>query len=41
MENLRGLFGTRRMDRIPNKWIRELYGVRKGVEERIDEGVLR
>ena len=26
---------------IPNAWIRELCGVTKGVNERIDEGVLR
>ena len=29
------------MDRVPNALIRELYGVTKGVDERIDEGVLR
>ena len=27
MENLRGLLGIRRMDRVPNAWIRELCGV--------------
>ena len=41
MDNLRGLLGIRRMDRIPNARIRELYGVRKGLDERIDESVLR
>ena len=41
MDNLRGLLGITRMDRVPNARIRELYGVRKGLEERIDEGVLR
>ena len=25
MDNLRGLLGIRRMDRVPNAWIRELY----------------
>ena len=40
MDNPRGLLGIRRMDRVPNAWIRELYGVRKGLDERIDEGVL-
>ena len=29
------------MDRVPNAWIRELWGVRKGLDERIDEGVQR
>ena len=41
MDNLRGLLGTRRIDRIPNAWIRELCGVRKSLCERIDEDVLR
>ena len=41
MGNLRGLLGIRRMDRVPNARIRELCGVRKGVDGRIDEGVLR
>ena len=40
MENLRGLLVIRRMDRVPNAWIRELWGVRKGLDKRIDEGVL-
>ena len=39
--NLRGLVDIRRMDRVPNSRIRELCGVRKGLDERIDEGVLR
>ena len=37
MDNLRGLLGIRRMDRIPNTQIRELCGVRKG----LDEGILQ
>ena len=41
MENLRGLLGIRRMDRVPNIQIRELCGVRKGLDERFDEGILR
>ena len=41
MNNLRGLMGIRRMDRIPNARIREICGVRKGLDERIDEGVLQ
>ena len=41
MDNIRGLLGTGKMDRIPNARIRELWGVKKGLEERIDEGVLR
>ena len=40
MDNLRGLLGIRRIDRIPTL-IRELCGVRKGLDERIVEGVLR
>ena len=30
-----------RMDRIPNARVRELYGVRMALEERIDEGETR
>ena len=41
MDNLRGLLVIRRMDRISNARIRELCGVRKGLDERIDESVLR
>ena len=41
MDNLRGLLGIRRMDRDPNLRIRELCGVSKDLDERIDEGVLR
>ena len=29
------------MDRVPNARIREFFGVKKGLDERIDEGVLR
>ena len=41
MDNLRELLGIRRMDRVLNARIRMLCGVRKGLDERIDEGVLR
>ena len=39
--DLRGLLGIRRMNIIPNAWIRELCRVKKVLDERIDEGVLR
>ena len=41
MDNLRGLLSIRKMDRVTNAQIRKLYGVKKGLKERIDEGVLR
>ena len=41
MDNLRGLVGIRRMDRVPIAQIKELCGVTKGLDERIDEVVLR
>ena len=41
MENLRGLLCIRRMDKVPNARIEELCRVRKGVGEKIDEGILR
>ena len=41
MDTLRGLLGSRRMDKVPNAQISELCGVMKGVDERIGEGVLR
>ena len=34
MDSLRGLLGIRRMDRILNAGIRELCGVKKGLESR-------
>ena len=40
MEKLRGLLGIRRMDKVPSAQIRQLCGVRKGVEKKIDESVL-
>ena len=41
MDNLRSLLVIRWMDRVPNAKIRELCGVAKEVDERIDEGVLQ
>ena len=29
------------MNKVPNGWIRELFGVAKDMDEKIDEGVLR
>ena len=39
MDNLRGLLGIRKMDRVPNVQIRQLCRV-KSLDERIDEGIL-
>ena len=36
MDNFRGLLGIRRMDRVPNAWIRELCRVKKDLDKRID-----
>ena len=38
--NLRGLLDIRKMDKVPNAQIRQLCGVTKGVDEKIDEGAL-
>ena len=35
------MLGLRRIDRVPSARIRELCGVKKGVDERIDESVFR
>ena len=40
MDNLRGLIGIRRMDKIPNTGIKEFCAVTKRVDGRIDEYVL-
>ena len=40
MDNLRDLLGIKRMDKVPNVWVRELCKVKKGVDGRIDEGIL-
>ena len=39
--DLRGLLGFRKMDRVPNTRVRELFEVTKGVDEKIDESVLQ
>ena len=38
MDHLRGLLGIRRMDRVPNAQIRELWGVTGNMDERFDVG---
>ena len=40
MDNIRGLLGIRRMNKFPNARIRQLCGVTKCVNEKIDEGIL-
>ena len=35
IEKERCLLGIRRMDRVPNAWIRELCGVAQGVQESV------
>ena len=41
MDNLRVVLGIRRMDKVPTAQIRQLCGVTKDVDEKIDEGGLR
>ena len=41
MDNLRGLLGIRKMDKVSNARIRQLCGVPKGLEENTDKVVLR
>ena len=41
MDYLRGLLGIKRMECVPNARVRKLCGVRKGLDERINEGILR
>ena len=41
MDNFRGLLDIRRMDRVANARLREFCGVIKGLDERIDKGVLQ
>ena len=36
----RGLVGITRMDKVLNAHIRQLYGVMKGVDKKLDECVL-
>ena len=40
-EYLKGLLSIRRMDRIQNAQSKELYRMRKGLDERINDGVLQ
>ena len=40
MDDLRGLLGIRRMDKVQNSRIRQLYGVTKGVDEKNEVSVL-
>ena len=41
MDNPRELLGIRRMYRVSKPWIKELCGLKKGLDERVDEGLLR
>ena len=41
MDNVRGLLGIMRIDRVPNALIRGLCGETKGIDKSIDGGVLR
>src|SRR5678815_2020700 len=41
MDNLRGVLGVRRIDKMGNELLRELCGMKKGVNERINESTLR
>ena len=41
MDNLRGLLGIRKMDKILNAGMRQLCRVMKGVDKNIDESVIR
>ena len=40
MDDLRGLLVIRRMDKAPNAQIREMCGVMKGMDKRIDKWIL-
>ena len=40
MDNLKGLLGIKKMDRVLNAQIRELCRVKLGVDKWIDESVL-
>ena len=41
MDILRGLLDVRRMNRVPNARIWELFEVKKGLDERIDAGMFK
>ena len=36
MDNFRGLLGIRKMDKVLNAHVRELCGLKKGMDEKID-----
>ena len=40
MDKIRNLLSNKRMDRVPNARIKELCGMAKGVDKRIEEDVL-
>ena len=40
VDNIRSLLGIRKMDKVLNAWIMELCRVRKGMDKKIDKGVL-
>ena len=40
MDDIKGFVGIRRMDKVLNARVRELCEVTKGVDKRINEGVL-
>src|SRR5678815_2512779 len=41
MDNLRGILGVRRIDKMRNECIREMCGMKKGLNERINKSMLR
>ena len=41
MDNLRGLLGIIRIDKVLNAWIRQLCGVTKVVDKKMEGGVLQ
>ena len=41
MDNYRGLLGIRRVNRVPDAQISELFEVTKRMDERINESILR
>ena len=40
-DNLRSFLGMMIMDKVWSAWIRELCGMKKGPDEKIDKGFLR
>ena len=41
MDNLRSVLGVKKIDKIRNEFIRTVCGVEKGINERVNESVLR